>query len=225
MKKYTDVFIDLDDTILDFKKGQHDALFAACKEYGIDIVEEDYQKYDRINKLSWKSYERGEVEKSQMLVDRYRKFLDYKNVEGDAERLNSLYAKHLSEQGCLLPGAKEGLLQLKSKYRLHLITNGNVNTQKGRLKAAGLEGFFDNEFISDEVGFRKPQKEFFDHALKVSGANKSTTVVVGDSPSSDILGAQNAGLDAILFDVKNTAVCPYPYLVKIFTWPDLCLYL
>lgn len=225
MKRYTDIFLDLDDTVLDFKKGQHDALFDACAEYGLLIDEDDYKKYDRINKEAWKSFERGEIEKSRMLVKRYRDFLDYKKTSGDAEVLNALYAKNLAKQGCLLPGAEEGLRYLKSKYRLHIVTNGNVLTQKGRLKAAGLQDFFDNVFISDEIGFRKPQVEFFTYALTKSGAPKETTIVVGDSPSSDILGAYNVGLDAVLFDVKNTAVCPYPYLKKIFNWQELCLYL
>ena len=225
MKKYTDIFIDFDDTVLDFKKGQHDALFAACDEYGLKICEEDYKVYDGINKESWKRYERGEIEKNEMLVNRYKAFLAYKKVDGDPSALNELYAKHLAMQGCLLPGAKEGLIYLKKKYRLHLITNGNVASQRGRLKAAGLDTFFDNVFISDEIGFRKPQKEFFTYALEKSGAPKETSLVVGDSPSSDILGAKNVGLDAVLFDLKNTAVCPYPYLKKIFDWNGLCSYL
>lgn len=225
MKTYTDIFIDLDDTILDFKKGQHDALIEACKVYGFEATEDDYKKYDRINKEAWKRFERGEVEKSRMLVERYEEFLNYKNIQGDAAKLNSLYASALSRQGQLLPGAKEGLPYLKTKYRLHVITNGNTLTQKGRLAAAGLTNFFDSVFISDEVGFRKPQKEFFDYAFSKSGANKLSTLVVGDSPTSDIQGAFLSGIDAILFDVKNTAVCPYPYLKKIFSWPELCAYL
>ncbi len=222
---YKDVFIDLDDTVLDFKKGQHDALFSSCATYGLEITEKDYQAYDRINKEAWKAYERGEIEKEEMLVKRFKTFFEYKNTQGDAEKLNSLYKASLSTQGCLLPGAREGLEYLKSKYRLSLITNGNTPTQRGRLKAAGLDGFFDHEFISDEVGFRKPDIRFFQFALTESCAEKETTIVVGDSPSSDILGAKNIGVDAILFDVKGTAVCPYPYLKKIYNWAELCAYL
>ncbi|MBO4539682.1 MAG: YjjG family noncanonical pyrimidine nucleotidase, partial [Clostridia bacterium] len=219
---YKNVFLDLDDTVLDFKKGQHDALFLACGEFGLTITENDYKEYDRINKDSWKRFERREVEKAEMLVDRYRRFLNYKNAEGDPAYLNSLYAKYLSSQGALLPGAREGVAYLKSKYTVSIITNGNVNTQKGRLKAAGLEGVFDYIFISDEIGFRKPDLAFFDYALKNSGAKKEETIVVGDSPSSDILGARNCGLDAILFDYKGTAECPYPYIKRVRTWTEVC---
>ncbi|MBO4538699.1 MAG: hypothetical protein J5781_00365, partial [Clostridia bacterium] len=139
MKEYKNVFLDLDDTVLDFKKGQHDALFLACGEFGLTITENDYKEYDRINKDSWKRFERREVEKAEMLVDRYRRFLNYKKADGDPAVLNSLYAKYLSMQGVLLPGAREGIAYLKSKYAVSIITNGNVNTQHGRLKAAGLD--------------------------------------------------------------------------------------
>ena len=219
---YKNVFLDLDDTVLDFKKGQHDALFLACGEFGLTITENDYKEYDRINKDSWKRFERREVEKAEMLVDRYRRFLNYKKADGDPAVLNSLYAKYLSMQGVLLPGAREGIAYLKSKYAVSIITNGNVNTQHGRLKAAGLEGAFDHIFISDEIGFRKPDLAFFNYALEKSGAKKEETIVVGDSPSSDILGARNCGLDAILFDYKGTAECPYPYIKRVRTWTEVC---
>ena len=222
MKGYKDIFLDLDDTVLDFKKGQHDALFSACDEFGLVITENDYREYDKINKESWKAYERGDIEKDAMLVRRYERFLSYKNAKGDAEKLNGLYGKYLSMQGCFLPGAKEGVRYLKSKYRLSLITNGNLTTQKGRLAAAGLTDFFDYQFISDGVGFRKPDLEFFTHALEVSGAKKEETLVIGDSPSSDILGAHKCGLDALLFDYKGTTVCPYPYLKRVRTWAEIC---
>ena len=222
MKEYKDIFLDLDDTVLDFKKGQHDALFAACGEFGLSITENDYREYDKINKESWKAYERGEIEKDAMLVQRYRRFLNYKNAEGDAAKLNALYGKYLSMQGCFLPGAEEGVRYLKKKYRLSLITNGNLTTQNGRLAAAGLSDFFDYKFISDGVGFRKPDLEFFTHALEVSGAKKEETLVIGDSPSSDILGAYKCGLDALLFDYKGTAVCPYPYLKRVRAWAEIC---
>lgn len=222
MKEYKNVFLDLDDTVLDFKKGQHDALFLACGEFGLSITENDYKEYDRINKESWKKFERGELEKAQMLVDRYRRFLNYKNAEGDPAELNVLYGKYLSQQGVLLPGAKEGVEYLRHKYSISIITNGNVNTQKGRLKAVGMEDTFDHVFISDEIGFRKPDLAFFNYALEKSGALKEETIVIGDSPSSDILGARNCGLDAILFDYKGTAECPYPYLKRVRTWTEIC---
>ena len=225
MKSYKDIFLDLDETVLDFKKGQKNALFAACKEFGLTITDEDCGQYDKINKEAWKTYERGEVEKPVMLVKRYENYLRYLGKEGDPAVLNALYGKYLSMQGCFLPGAEEGVRYLKSKYRLSLITNGNVATQQGRLKAAGLNNFFDHVFISDEVGFRKPDVEFFEYALRVSGAEKESTLVIGDSPSSDILGAKNSGLDAVLFDYRNNTNCPHPYLKKFHDWTDLCAYL
>ncbi len=219
---YNNIFLDLDDTILDFKKGQHDALFSACGEFGLEITESDYLVYDRINKTSWKRYERKEVEKSTMLVERFLEFLRYKNATGDAATLNGYYAKYLSMQGSFVPGAEEGVRYLKTKYRLSLITNGNSTTQRGRLKVAGLENFFNNVFISDEVGFRKPDREFFEYALCISGAEKESTLVIGDSPSSDILGANNAGLDAWFFDPRADKFCTYPHKKRLFTWSEIC---
>jgi len=90
---------------------------------------------------------------------------------------------------------------LKQKgYRMHMTSNGFHEVQYKKLAACGLRDYFDTIILSEDAGVNKPSPLYFDYALKVSGASRDTTLMIGDNLQSDILGALNAGLDAMLFN-------------------------
>ena len=90
---------------------------------------------------------------------------------------------------------------LKRKgYRMHMCSNGFHEVQYKKLDACSLHDYFNTIILSEDAGVNKPSKDYFDYALKVSGANRETTLMIGDNLQSDILGALNAGLDAMLFN-------------------------
>ena len=83
---------------------------------------------------------------------------------------------------------------------MHMCSNGFHEVQYKKLDACGLKDYFDTIILSEDAGVNKPSKAYFDYALKVSGANRKTTLMIGDNLQSDILGALNADLDAMLFN-------------------------
>ncbi len=223
---YTDIFLDLDDTVLDFGEGQKQAFFAACAAVGVPVDEADYVFYDKLNKDCWARYEKGEWDKSEMLVRRYEIFLEYKGVfdKEKAKMLNATYGEKLSCQGQFVSGAEDGVKYLKSKYRVHITSNGNSTTQRGRLKVSGLDKIVDSVFISDEIGYRKPEKEFFDICLQKVGVDRKNVVMIGDSPTGDMVGAKNAGIDFVLFGSKKK--CDSGTFIRHYTsWKQICDFL
>ena len=72
--------------------------------------------------------------------------------------------------------------------------------QYKKLAACGLRHYFDTIILSEDAGANKPSTQFFDYALHSSGADRATTLMIGDNLQTDILGAMNAGIDALLFN-------------------------
>lgn len=189
------ILLDLDDTILDFKWAENQALTGTLTAFGIDPTEETCQRYSRINLAYWRALERKEVTREQLKVGRFVQLLEELGTEGDAPAMADMYLKRLGQGHCFLPGALETLKVLKEKYRLFLVTNGNPPVQYGRLESAGITHYFEKRFISMEIGHNKPSVEFFDDCFsRIPGFDKTKAIIVGDSLFSDIRGGINAGI-------------------------------
>ena len=189
------IFLDLDDTILDFGWSEHQALTGTLTAFGIDPTPELCQRYRQINLEYWRALERKEVTQEQLKVRRFQQLLQELGREGDPAAMGDLYLQRLGQGHCFLPGAMETLQLLVKKYRLFLVTNGNPPVQYGRLESAGITHYFEKLFISMEIGHNKPSVEFFDHCFsQISGFDKKKAIIVGDSLFSDIRGGINAGI-------------------------------
>lgn len=189
------LLIDLDDTVLDFKKTERDAIAATLLKAGLDPTEEVCSRYSQINRLHWQMLERGELTRQQVLTGRFSMLFEEYGITASADQTALCYMQNLSKGHDLLPGARKALESLQKKYRLFLASNGTASVQASRLKSAQLEKYFEKIFISQDIGFNKPAKEFFDGCFaQISDFDKKRTMIVGDSLSSDILGGQNAGI-------------------------------
>lgn len=199
MVKY--VFIDLDDTVLDFKRCEAEALGLALSDSGIEPTARAIKLYSAINDAGWKQLEAGLITRERLLVERFETLFGELGVIADAEKVNEAYKRRLSEQSFFVPGAPEMLGSLYGKYKLYLASNGTAAVQDGRIARAGIAKYFDKIFISQRLGFNKPDPRFFDAAfLSMGDASRDEAVVIGDSPSSDILGGMNAGLRTVWFN-------------------------
>ena len=203
MNKYKVLLFDSDDTLLDFKKAEEKALCQAMIESGLPFNTELCKAYSEATKVYWKAFEKGEIEKNEIYIGRFEFFLKNANIDYSAKLLSQKYEELLKKQYDILEGADLTLKALQGKYDMYIVSNGNVNVQLPRLDGSGLRPFFKDVFVSEKVGFQKPQKEFFDCVFSSIGVcDKSEVLIIGDSISSDICGGINAGIDTCLFSAE-----------------------
>lgn len=189
------LFIDLDDTILDFHKAEHIALKKTLESFGIEPTETVCSRYSQINKIHWERLERKELTRQEVLVGRFAVLFEELNVAADASECARRYAENLSIGHYFLPGAQEAVERLSRKYKLYLASNGTARVQAGRLASANISRFFQDVFISQDMGADKPALEYFVRCFaRIRGFDPARAMIVGDSLSSDILGGRNAGI-------------------------------
>ena len=189
------LFIDLDDTVLDFHKAERRAITNTLTAFGIEPSEPVCALYSRINIAHWQRLERGELTRQQVMHGRFATLFAELGVTGDAALCSETYANHLAMGHDFLPGAEEALERLSKKYRLYLASNGNAAVQEKRLKSADIGRYFEDIFISQHLGADKPSVPFFERAFaRIPDFDRSRAMIVGDSLTSDILGGNNAGI-------------------------------
>ena len=198
------LFIDLDDTILDFKAQEDAAIVKTLTAAGIEPTEEICARYSQINKEHWARMEKGEIDRQQVLFGRFQVLFAELGIDGDWETAALAYMENLSEGHYFLPGAEKALASLSKKYRLFITSNGTAKVQNKRLDSAGIRKYFEEIFISQDIGINKPDKGFFDYCFAhVPSFDPTKAMIVGDSPSSDITGGQNAGIATCWINPKH----------------------
>ena len=197
----THIFFDLENTLLDFDRGEAHALSRAFRQFGIDPTPAVLARYHDINLRQWELLEEGKLTKDQVLTRRFDLLFAELGVSCDSQAVCDLYESFLAEEHDFIPGALELLEALSPRYSLHLATNGASAVQRRRLADAGILTYFQNIFISEEVGFHKPSPAFFLACFAaIPGFDHTSALMVGDSLTSDIRGGRNAGLRTCWFD-------------------------
>lgn len=192
------LFLDLDDTILDFHKAERIALSKTIRDFGIEPTEQVLNRYHVINKWHWEQLELGRMTREQVQTGRFQMLFGELGVEADPEAVTARYTVNLSVGHYFLPGAEAAVDTLSKKYRLFLASNGTASVQKGRMTSANLYRFFEKVFVSQEIGHNKPSKEYFEACFaQIPGFDKKKAMIVGDSLSSDIKGGINAGITTV----------------------------
>ena len=189
------LFLDLDDTILDFQKAEAVALSKTLRSFGLEPTETVLKRYNLINKAHWEALERKELTREQVLVGRFHVLFEEMGIEAEPVKVARTYENNLSIGHWFLPGAEEAVERLSKKYKLYLASNGTAKVQAGRLKSANISRFFEEVFVSQELGANKPSLEYFEKCFaRIPGFDRRKAIIVGDSLTSDILGGQNAGI-------------------------------
>ena len=192
------LFLDLDDTILDFHKAERIALGKTIRSFGLEPTEEILNQYHEINKWHWEQLELGKLTREEVLVNRFGVLFAQQGISVDAARCAKVYEKNLSVGHYCLPGAEEAVDRLHKKYRLFLASNGTASVQKGRMTSANLYRFFEKVFVSQEIGHNKPSKAYFDGCFaQIPDFDPDKAMIVGDSLSSDIKGGIHAGIKTV----------------------------
>ncbi len=194
------VFFDLDNTILDFNKAERIALTRTLEELGMVSTAEICTRYSVINMEQWRLLEKGVITRSEVKLRRFRRLFEELGVDVAPEEAAAKYESFLGIGHYFIEGAQELLKELFGTYRMYLVTNGTASVQKRRIASAGLSGYFEDIFISEEIGFHKPDVRYFESCFsKIPSFSRGKAVIVGDSLTSDIQGGINAGIRTIWF--------------------------
>jgi putative hydrolase of the HAD superfamily len=218
--KYKDLFIDFDDTLYDTHGNAVIALSETFELFQLERYFADpqvfFDAYWWANIDLWGRYSKGEITRDYLIVERFRRPLcESEALRAKCEGSASEFKDYALEMGdkfldfCaskpgVIDGAHELMEYLKGRgYRMHMTSNGFHEVQYKKLAACGLRDYFDTIILSEDAGVNKPSPLYFDYALKMSGAERETTLMIGDNLQTDIQGALNAGIDALLFNRWN----------------------
>ena len=195
--KYKAVFFDADDTLFDYPRAERAAVRACLREFRLRVGLRTFiDSYRRHNLEMWQAFERGETDQATLRVERFRRVAaEFGIARLPVERISAFYLETLSGQPHLFPGALATVRALARTYPLALVTNGIAMVQHRRFAASPSTRHFQAVVISEEVGIAKPDPRIFEPALKKIGVSAGDVLFVGDSVTSDMAAARNAGMD------------------------------
>lgn len=218
MCMHKNFLFDLDQTLLDFHASERKALEIVVTKNGLKFTDEVYDHFKAKNKSLWLELEKGTINRTELFTIRFNDIFDF--CEGDSTGLDPLevnadFIRTMSVNGVPMPGAMEFVKKVRDEIpdaRIYIASNGATINAQGRMASTGLDKFIEYLFISEDMGVNKPAPEFYDICFEKIGEPKDTCIMIGDSLSSDMLGAKNAGIASVWFmpsgDVE-TAVREY----------------
>ncbi|KXH28255.1 hypothetical protein CSIM01_09773 [Colletotrichum simmondsii] len=206
------VLFDLDGTLFDHYHS------LSC---GISLIRQRYSalasfdstdlinQYNASLQLAYDEYLRGIITYNEADYRKVRLFfqglgLDAPDDAGISE-FRGVYRPAYRDSRRATPGSIETLVRLRSEgFSLAIITNGQTKDQVEKAKAIGIHDLVDYMITSEEAGCCKPDKLIFRLAMDALGCCLSETYMVGDSVRSDVRGALDSGIKAILFSPMST---------------------
>ena len=198
---YRTIFLDLDDTLLDFGAAERVAIAKAFRDIGLEPTPALLGRYSELNQAQWEAFERGEITRDTVLVRRFELLFAELGLSIEPQHAEDVYRGYLGVGHYFVEGAEELLSYLSPRYDLYLASNGVADTQYSRLESAGIGHYFKDIFISEVTGSHKPERAYFDYCFsRIPGFDPSKALMVGDSLTSDILGGCNAGIRTCWFN-------------------------
>lgn len=213
MKRYTTLFIDLDNTLYDFSGNSREAYSIVYTLLGyerwFDSFEHYYTIYEEYNLQLWALYAEGKITKERLNAERYAHPLRVVGVP-DADAVSARFwdeaMKRLPLGQRLMPYAREVLEYLRPRYKLYILSNGFTELQARKMRSAGIDHFFDGVVLSEDIGVNKPNPAIFEHALRVADVSAAEALMIGDNFEVDIEGAQRVGVDQVYYDVAHQSL-------------------
>ena len=202
MKKYDIFLFDADGTLFDYDLAEENALKIMFDYCGFDYSDDIRSQYREINSFVWESYEKGEMTKDELQTLRFKRLFDKIGVSYDADLFNEKYLAELGRGSFLIEGAEEICREINSRNKkIYIVTNGMLATQKARIEHSLIKEYISDFFVSEYVGYQKPQIEYFDYVFShIPKIGKDKIIIIGDSLTADIRGGINAGIDSCWFN-------------------------
>lgn len=214
---------DVDGTLLDFHAAEYAAVKSLFSEFGYGKCSDDMTaRYSEINDSFWKRLERGEITKAQVLIGRFEQFFSEYGISTERVReFNEKYQPCLGDTIVYCDDSYNIVKSLKGKVRQYAVSNGTVAAQTKKMKRSGFGKLLDGVFLSENMGSEKPNIGFFEKVFEeIKPVDKSKTVIVGDSLTSDMQGGINAGIKTCLYAPNEISIpenMNIDYVIK-----DLC---
>lgn len=202
--KYKTILLDIDDTIVDFEKSEELAFYKTFSDNNIKVDEKVLNNYKIINKSYWEAFEKGEITKELLTIERFSKLAKIYSYDYISEKINNEYLSNLALSSVLFDGAYEFLQKISNDFKIHIITNGVSATQNKKIEKVKIAPFIDKVITSEEAGANKPSVKFFEYAFTALNlTDKNDVIVIGDSLTADIKGAVDFGLNSCWFNIKE----------------------
>lgn len=210
------VLIDIDDTIFDFEKCSKNSFLKTLEKFNIKFKEEDFSYFNKVNDILWTKQKLGEINIKEVFIKRDYLMGKYFNLDIEKGLFNDLFVKFLYDEIEMIDGIEDLLLYLSDKYKIFTASNGIYKMQENRLKKSNLDKYFDKIFVSDKIGYEKPDKRFFQKIMDITKYSNDDLIMIGDSIKSDIIGAKNSKIKSIYFNKENKKISDknFTYQVK-----------
>lgn len=210
------VLIDIDDTIFDFEKCSKNSFLKTLEKFNIKFKEEDFSYFNKVNDILWTKQKLGEINIKEVFIKRDYLMGKYFNIDIEKGLFNDLFVKFLYDEIEMVDGIEDLLLYLSDKYKIFTASNGIFKMQENRLKKSNLDKYFDKIFVSDKIGFEKPDKKFFQKIMDLTKFSNDDLIMIGDSIKSDIIGAKNSKIKSIYFNKEDKKISDknFTYQVK-----------
>lgn len=203
--RYDVMLCDADDTVLDFKRAMRFAIAEAARAVGVKAsAEQVIAGYEHVLPIVWGSLERGEITRDELASVRFKMVADYLGESFSPQDFNAEYIRAIKTTRFVRYGALEFLDEVRARgIKVYVITNSYKAVASERLKA--LDGHIDGSFVSEDIGFDKPDVRFFEWVAKSVGVtDKARVVVFGDGVFPDIHGGAAFGVDTCLYDPSGS---------------------
>lgn len=210
------VLIDIDDTIFDFEKCSKNSFLKTLEKFNLKFKEEDFSYFNKVNDILWTKQKLGEINIKEVFIKRDYLMGKYFNLDIEKGLFNDLFVKFLYDEIEMVDGIEDLLLYLSDKYKIFTASNGIYKMQENRLKKSNLDKYFDKIFVSDKIGFEKPDKKFFQKIMDLTKFSNDDLIMIGDSIKSDIIGAKNSKIKSIYFNKEDKKISDknFTYQVK-----------
>ncbi len=208
--KYKAIFIDIDNTLLDFDEYVKESLKNGFKEFGIcEYDDSKYEIFERENTKLWRDLENKLITFEELKAIRFNKVFEALGVSFDGVKFETYFRNFLNKSAIPVKGAMELIEYLKTRYIVCLASNGPFDQQVGRIRLARMDKFTDYYFISEDIGHSKPSEAYFDECMnrlnkdRANPISKEECIMIGDSLTADIKGGMNYGMNTIYFIKKG----------------------
>ena len=197
---YKAIFLDIDDTVFNFKKCSESALKETFSTLNLEYNKSVFESFSTIDARLWKQQKEELLTVADVLNIRFTKLSEMLGLDYDNNLAKEHFGSLLGEQYIMEPGIEEVLKRISADFKIYAASNGVLTMQENRLQLSGLKRYFTDLYVSDDIGYAKPNINFFTESMKRAELKPSEILMIGDSLVSDIAGARAAGIDSVLYN-------------------------